>query len=170
MTADRDFTDNGTTTNLRMDSQSSAGSHMLEHLSSSLGNGSFSHPRSLMSSYTSPLNHGGRFPLKGQFLSHSARLSDSGNTSQNAHMVRGSGLSGSFNYTSVDSLFPGDRMVKAPPGFPPRKISLNRSASGNLFASSELYSRQIDFNTPTDSSSQNFQPDGVNLSGRWSNY
>uniref|UniRef100_K1PU05 Uncharacterized protein n=1 Tax=Magallana gigas TaxID=29159 RepID=K1PU05_MAGGI len=74
VTTDRGFTDNGTTTNLRMDSQSSTGSHMLEHLSSSLGNGPFSHPRSLMSSYTSPLNHGGRYPLKGQFLSHSARL------------------------------------------------------------------------------------------------
>lgn len=167
VTTDRGFTDNGTTTNLRMDSQSSTGSHMLEHLSSSLGNGPFSHPRSLMSSYTSPLNHGGRYPLKGQFLSHSARLSESRNTSQNAHMMRGSGLSGSFNYTSVDSLFPGDRLVKAPPGFPPRKISLNQSASGNLFASSELYSHQIDFNTHRDASSQNFQPDCVNLSGRW---
>ena len=159
-----EFSDNGTTTSLRMESQTSTPSQGLGHLSSSLGRSAFSHPRSLMSSYSSPLNHGGKFPFKGQFLSHSARLSQSGNTSHPAHMMS---QSGSFNYTSVDNLFPGEKMVKAPPGFPPRKVNLNHSASGNLFAASELYSHPIDLNTPSDASSQNPGPDIANLSGRW---
>ena len=159
-----EFSDNGTTTSLRMESQTSTPSQGLGHLSSSLGRSAFSHPRSLMSSYSSPLNHGGKFPFKGQFLSHSARLSQSGNTSHPAHMMS---QSGSFNYTSVDNLFPGEKMVKAPPGFPPRKVNLNHSASGNLFAASELYSHPIYLNTPSDASSQNPGPDIANLSGRW---
>lgn len=176
VSADKDFSDNGTTMNLRTDSQtipasrfSDSGSRsILEHMqmSSNLGKSPFSNPRSLMS--TLPMNRGGNFPLKGQYLSQSARLSPSGNTMHSAHLMRGSGLShsGSFNHSLVDGLFRGgERVVKTPPGFPPRKISLNQSASGNLFASSELYSHQMDFNNATGPSTQ--KSDVANLSGRW---
>lgn len=40
-------------------------------------------------------------------------------------MMRGFGLSGSFNYIFVDSLFLGDRLVKVFLGFLLRKISFN---------------------------------------------
>lgn len=108
-----------------MDFQFFIGLYMLEYLFFSLGNGLFSYLRFFMSSYILLFNYGGRYFLKGQFFSYSVRLSELRNISQNVYMMRGFGLSGSFNYIFVDSLFLGDRLVKVFLGFSLRKISFN---------------------------------------------
>ncbi|XP_061182658.1 protein bicaudal C homolog 1-like [Saccostrea echinata] len=174
-----DFPDNGSNTSLRRDPPSTAAQRFSDsgnrsildnlQMSPSVGKSGFSNPSSLMHSYTSPRNHGGNFSMKSQFLSQSARLSHSYNSDHNAQLMRGSGLSqsGSFNYAPVNRLFRGDRMIKTPPGFPSKKVGLNHSAGGNLFASSELYSHHIDYTSSADASPKKPQSDVASLSGRW---